>query len=85
MPEAILIFLLPPSREELKRRLLGKEIRSEGGCGKTPGILGKELASIDRYDYVVVNDILENACRKVAAIITAEEARADRGYWREQF
>ena len=85
MPEAILIFLLPPSREELKRRLLGRKSEAKAAVEKRLAYLEKELASIDRYDYVVVNDILENACRKVAAIITAEEARADRGYWREQF
>jgi guanylate kinase len=45
----------------------------------------QELAAIDQYDYVVVNDLLADACRKVTAIITAEEARADRDYWRKQF
>ncbi|NLY89570.1 MAG: guanylate kinase [Firmicutes bacterium] len=85
LPEAVLIFLLPPSREELKRRLLARKSEAKAAVEKRLACLEKELASITRYDYVVMNDLLENACRKVAAIITAEEARVDRGYWREQF
>lgn len=82
IPEAILIFIFPPSREELKKRLLGRKSENEATIKKRLANLEEELASVFRYDYVVVNDFLENACRRVEAIIAAEEARVDRGYWR---
>ncbi len=82
IPEAILIFIFPPSREELKRRLIGRKSENEETIKKRLANLEEELASVFRYDYVVVNDHLENACRRVEAIIAAEEARVDRGYWR---
>ena len=85
LPEAVLIFLLPPSREELKRRLLARKSEAKAAVERRLACFDNELAAIDRYNYVVVNDLLENACRKVTAIITAEEARVDRGYWREIF
>ena len=85
LPEAVLIYLLPPSREELKRRLLARKSEAKAAVEKRLACFDKELAAIDQYNYVVVNDLLEDACRKVTAIITAEEARVDRGYWRKQF
>jgi len=83
LPEAVLIFLLPPSREELKRRLLARKSEAKAAVEKRLAYLEKELSSVTRYDYAVVNDFLENACRKVASIIIAEEARVDRGYWQK--
>ena len=85
LPEAVLIYLLPPSREELKRRLLARKSEAKAAVEKRLACFDQELAAIDQYDYVVVNDLLADACRKVTAIITAEEARADRDYWRKQF
>src|SRR5690554_2587374 len=83
LPEAVLIFLLPPSREELKRRLLARKSEAKAAVEKRLAYLEKELSSVTRYDYAVVNDFLENACRKVASIIIAEEARVDRVYWQK--
>lgn len=84
-PEAILIYIFPPSREELKRRLLGRKSENKVMIKKRLANLEEELASVTRYDYAVVNDLLENACRRVEAIIAAEEARVARGYWRRFF
>jgi len=84
-PEAILIFIFPPSREELKKRLLGRKSENKVMIKKRLANLEEELASVTRYDYAVVNDLLENACRRVEAIIAAEEARVARGYWRRFF
>jgi guanylate kinase len=77
-PDAVLIFILPPSFETLKRRILGR------GADTTPDLDTRlenavdELNASDDYDYVVVNDDLETAVRQIRAIIEAERCRRDR-------
>ena len=77
-PEGVYIFLLPPSLEELKRRI-------EGRGTETPESLNRRmknaLAEINvglEYDYVVVNDSIENAVEKIKAILTAERLKVSR-------
>ena len=77
-PEGIYIFLLPPSLEELKRRI-------EGRGTETPESLAKRLknavAEIKiglEYDYVVVNDSIDNAAAQIKAILTAERCKTER-------
>ena len=77
-PEGIFIFLLPPSLDELKRRI-------EGRGTETPASLERRLknavAEIKiglEYDYVVVNDTIENAAEKIKAILTAERCKVSR-------
>ncbi|MCI5747239.1 guanylate kinase [Eubacterium pyruvativorans] len=76
-PEGVLIFILPPSMEVLRSRLTGRGTDApeviERRLSKTRG----ELAFIDRYDYGVVNDDLEEAVETVQAIMRAEHARVD--------
>jgi guanylate kinase len=77
-PDAVLIFILPPSFEALKRRILGR------GADTTPDLDARlenavdELSASDEYDYVVVNDDLETAVRQIRAIIEAERCRGNR-------
>ena len=77
-PEGVYIFLLPPSIEELKRRI-------EGRGTETPESLQRRLANavaeikIGReYNYVVVNDSVENAVAKIKAILVAERCKVER-------
>jgi len=77
-PEGVYIFLLPPSLEELRRRI-------EGRGTETPESLSRRmknaLAEINvglEYDYVVVNDSIENAVEKIKAILTAERLKVSR-------
>lgn len=76
-PEGVLIFILPPSMEVLRNRLTGRGTDApeviERRLSKTRG----ELTFIDRYDYGVVNDDLEEAVETVQAIMRAEHARVD--------
>lgn len=81
-PNAILIFIYPPSIEELKRRLLARNTEDEAAINKRLAYLNQELAAVSFYDYVVVNDRLEEACQRVESIINAEEVRVTRGYWK---
>lgn len=79
---AVLIFLHPPSITELTRRLRERKTEDEDAIKKRLAYLEKELAAVTSYDYVVVNDQLEEACRRVEAIINAEEVKVTRGYWK---
>jgi guanylate kinase len=78
IPEAVLIFLLPPSLSELKRRLV---FRGTDGPEKIARRLEQaewEIRNAHLFDYLVVNDVLEEAVADFLAIITAERRRRER-------
>ncbi|HHZ20654.1 MAG TPA: guanylate kinase [Firmicutes bacterium] len=77
-PEAVLIFLLPPSIEELKQRLVGRRTENAETLKKRLAYVHEELAAAVNYDYFVVNDRVESACAKIEAIIIAEQCRRNR-------
>lgn len=83
LPEAILVFLYPPSFEELKARLLRRNTEDAESINKRLRYIKKELSSIDHYDYIVENDLLKEAVRKIESVIIAEESRVKRGYWKK--
>ena len=68
-PNAILIFLKPPSTEELKRRLVERNSESFGKIEKRLARLDYEYAMEKDYDYVIVNDNLEEAYNEIVAIV----------------
>ena len=76
-PEALFIFVIPPSFDELSRRLHGRQTDSE------EVIMGRlekariEFAEIPNYDYVVVNDTVSNAVDEIKSILTAAECRVE--------
>lgn len=69
MPASVMIFVAPPSMEELRRRLCGR--RSDDKCDQELRIKNaeKEMACSDRYDHVIVNDVLERAVAKFIEIV----------------
>lgn len=71
MPEAVLIFLRPPSREELERRLRARGTEDQEALARRLATADAELAEASRFDHVVVNDDLDEATTRVAAIIEA--------------
>ena len=77
-PEAVLIFILPPSGEVLKTRLTGRGSENRERLLLRIRNARDELAEVGRYHYVVVNDDLERAVDQVSAIIDAEGLRHDR-------
>jgi guanylate kinase len=77
-PSAVLIFLLPPSAVELLSRLSGRGSESRATLTTRVDSALKELATIDRFEYVVVNDELEHAVAQVLSIIDAEALRRTR-------
>lgn len=75
MPEALFIFVMPPSKEELERRIRGRATETDDVIKTRLSIVDGELAMADRYDYVVVNDEVTNCATKVEAIIRDEAKR----------
>lgn len=69
LPEAVLVIILPPSVEELKRRLEGRETETAEQIENRLSRLEYELSQKEKYDFVVVNDDLEQAISEVEAIL----------------
>lgn len=72
MPETILIFIAPPSMEELKKRLIGRGTESEEAIQKRLSCVEKEQENSKKYDYIVINDTVENAVLKLEEIFRKE-------------
>ncbi len=78
IPEAIFIFIMPPSLEILEERLRKRGTDSEEKILERFKIAYQEMNEVTKYNYVVVNDDLEEAIAKVNAILLAEKCRVDR-------
>lgn len=76
MPEAIMLFIAPPSLIELERRLRGRGTDSEQKIQKRLSRARDEIRAVREFDYVVVNDRLAEAVAIFQAVIRAERARA---------
>lgn len=74
-PGAISIFILPPSVNVLKKRLVGRKTDTKAEIDKRLNLAKKELSYAPKYDYVVVNDSLRRAVEKVKSIIIAERGK----------
>jgi guanylate kinase len=68
-PDSVLVMIAPPSVEELKRRLIGRGTETEEQILGRLSRLEYELAQQDKYDYVIVNDVIENAVAELERII----------------
>ena len=69
--DALLLFVMPPSAEELRRRLVGRGTETEEVIDKRMHRAAQEAQGIEEYDYIVVNDDLETCVRQLHEIITA--------------
>ena len=76
-PEALLIFIIPPSFEELSRRLHGRNTDSEDVIAGRLEKAREEFREIPNYDYLVINDKVSNAVEEIEAILTAAECRVE--------
>lgn len=75
-PDAVLVFLAPPSREELERRLRGRDPDADPeDIARRLETASAELALAARYDYLVVNDTIPAAMEALRAIVLAERCR----------
>ena len=77
-PEAIFIFLLPPSMRELKNRIIKRGTETEKDINTRYKNAFEELKFVDEYDYIVTNDEIIKAVEKTEAIIIAEKLKVKR-------
>lgn len=77
-PDAVYIFIIPPSMQELEERLTGRGTETDSEIEKRLGNAYKEMEYMHLYDYVVVNDIVDMAVDKVKAILLAEKCKVVR-------
>ena len=70
--EGIYIFILPPSLETLKERLKNRMTDSKEEIGKRLGRAIAEIKTFDKYDYVIINDILEDALMEFEAVVISQ-------------
>ena len=78
MPDAVAIFVLPPSFEVLARRLRGRNQDPDPAIERRLATARSEIAAAGEYDYVVVNDEIDRSVDEIEAIIVAERARRAR-------
>ncbi|MFZ5899586.1 MAG: guanylate kinase [Bacillota bacterium] len=74
-PDAVLVFIAPPSFEELERRLRGRGTETPEAIAQRMQWARSEMKQVKQYDYAVVNDNLAEAVSKVLSIIVAEKCR----------
>lgn len=74
-PDSVSVFIEPPSMEELKRRLVGRGTETPEKIEKRTATAFEEMKRKDEYDYSVINDTVDSACKKVRAIIDSELAK----------
>ncbi len=77
-PEAIMIFIIPPSLEELKRRLTGRGTETDAAIDARLRRAVLECREADFYDYLIVNDDLTKASEELRSIINAELCRFEK-------
>lgn len=70
-PDALLLFVMPPSAQELKNRLVGRATESMEVIEKRLKRANEEAAGIEKYDYIVINDELESCTKELHALIQA--------------
>ena len=74
-PETILVFLTPPSAEELKRRLIGRGTEDMDTIWARLKRAGEEAEDIPKYDYIIVNDTVDRCVEELHALIQSQRAR----------
>lgn len=77
-PDAVSVFLMPPSRERLEERLRGRGTDDEGTVQRRLEGACREIASMAGYDYVIVNDVLPAAVEQFLTIVRAERCKVAR-------
>ncbi len=75
IPEAVTVFVLPPSYEVLEGRLRGRGQDDEATIRRRLAAAGREIDAFEKYDYVIVNDDLEACVEELKSIVRAARCR----------
>lgn len=78
IPEALFIFLLPPNLNTLKERLKKRGTETKEKMIERFKTAYREINEVTKYNYVVINDVLEETVKKIEAILISEKCRCDR-------
>lgn len=78
--DAVFIFILPPSLEELRNRIVGRGTESQSDIEKRYGAAISEIKQVIKYDYAVINDDVFEAVEDIETIIKAEKNKVLRNY-----
>lgn len=78
MPDCVMIFIAPPSMEELKRRIFSRASENALEIEKRLESSKYELEQMTLYDYIIINDDIDKAVSELEAVITAEKLRYKR-------
>jgi len=76
--DAVLVYLLPPSEETLRERLLGRGTEGKEAMEKRIEDARKELSRVGNYHYVIVNRSVDQSVERIKSIVVAEECRVER-------
>lgn len=79
-PEAVFVFVIPPSMETLEERLRGRGTEADDVISKRLDRAKAEFKFIEKYNYILENDTVENAVKRFHSIITAEKCLMVRNY-----
>lgn len=77
-PEGVFVFVLPPSMDELRRRILGRGTENEEERRLRLECAEMEMSDLSTYDYVIINSDLDRATERLSAIVAGERARSKR-------
>lgn len=75
MTDAILIFMIPPTLKELRNRLETRGTEAQDVVEKRLSRAEEEIELINKYDYIVVNDTVEDAVNQINSIVSSEKSR----------
>ena len=75
IPDAVTIFILPPNREELEKRLRSRGLDREDVMQRRLDTARREIENYSKYDYILVNDQLDRSADELKAVVMAERLR----------
>ena len=79
LPDAISIFILPPGREQLEWRLRNRGLNSEEEMARRLDTARREIENYSKYDYILVNNVLEQSADELKAVVLAERIKQNGG------
>ena len=85
MPDTMLIFITPPSAEELKNRLVGRGTEDEATINARLKRAAEEAEYMEKYDYLLINDDLDTCVRELHELIQSEHSKVSRNIDRINF
>lgn len=77
-PQAILVFVAPPSFSELKSRLIHRNTESIESIDERLVVASEEMSVIDKFDYIIINDVLDKAVSRLEGIVVSEKLKVCR-------